>query len=146
MCRQTLYFHGMYMKVHEWERERRDLRNKAVYERIFNEIMEDLEEDVCGLDRDMAMCVLMILEDVYNRVAAMDWDFDEETMYEVVNEYMIEMRWDYGPITYDDVMPHDRLLFVPKKSSAVPRTLRTGLGREIAEQPMDELNLFLICA
>ena len=147
MCRQTLYFNGMYKKVDEWDKERMDIRNEAVYERIFNEIMEDLDEEVVDdFDRSMAMFSIMNLEEVYNRIVAMEWDFDEETMYDLINEYMIEMRWDYGPVTYDDVMPHEKLLFVPKKSSAIQRTFGFTVGREFSDSPMEDIGLFLICA
>ena len=137
MCRQTLYFHGMYMKVDEWEKERRDLRNQAVYDRLFNEIMEDLEEEETDeFDRSLAMFSLMNLEDVFNRVVEMEWDFDEETMYDVINEYMVNFKIERGPVIYDDVMPHERMLFVPKRKSAVERLREYNARREHRDQPM----------
>ena len=148
MCRQTLYFHGMYMKVPEWEREKRELRNQSVYSRIFDDIMADLDEceDVDDFDRSLAMFSLMNLDDVMKRITDMDWDLDEETMYDVINEYMMDMRWEYGPVTYDDVMPHDKLLFVPKKPSAVPRVPVTVTGRESPERPPWEIGIYLVVA
>ena len=140
MCRQNLYFHGMYMKVHEWENERRELRNKAVYERIFNDIMDDLDDEemeVDEFDRSLAMFNIMNLDDVFKRVTVMDWDFDEETMYDVVNEYMFHMRWEHGPVVYDDVMAHEKMLFVPKKPSAVARLQEYSMRREPHDPPME---------
>lgn len=125
------------MKVDEWEKERRDLRNQAVYDRLFNEIMEDLdEEETDEFDRYMAMFSLMNLEDVFNRVVEMEWDFDEETMYDVINEYMVNFKIERGPVIYDDVMPHERMLFVPKRKSAVERLREYNARREHRDQPM----------
>ena len=125
------------MKVDEWEKERRDLRNQAVYDRLFNEIMEDLEEEETDeFDRSLAMFSLMNLEDVFNRVVEMEWDFDEETMYDVINEYMVNFKIERGPVIYDDVMPHERMLFVPKRKSAVERLREYNARREHRDQPM----------
>ena len=71
-------------------------------------------------------------------------DFDEETMYDIVNEYMMDMRWEYGPVTYDDVMPHDKLLFVPKKPSAVRRVPITVTGRESCDRPPWEMGVYFM--
>ena len=131
MCRQSLYFRGIRDHVAKWDSEKIEFRNQSVYNRIFDEIMEDLdEEDIDDFDRSLAMFSLMNLEDVYGRVNAMNWDVDEDTMYDILHQYMLQMTWSYEPIVYDDIMPHEKLLFVPKKQSAVERLHTYATNRE----------------
>ena len=63
------------MKVPEWEHEKRELRNQAVYARVFDDIMADLDEceDIDDFDRSLAMFSLMNLDDVMKRLSEVDW-------------------------------------------------------------------------
>ena len=110
------------------------------------EDLEDEEMEVDEFDRSLAMFHLMNLDEVFNKVVDMDWDFDEDTMYDVVNEYMFEMRWDHGPVVYDDVMPHQKMLFVPKKPSAVARLHEYSMRREPREPPVDMVTISVTIA
>jgi hypothetical protein len=122
--------------LQKWDDEKTDTRNQTVYNRIFDEIMEDLDEEyIDDFDRSLAMFSLMNLEEVYKRVVDADWDIDEETLYDVINQYMVQMSWGSSPIIHDDILPHEKLMFVPKKPSSVGKVKKYATKREHRDQP-----------
>lgn len=109
MCRRPLYFRGMRAKVQEWDDERRDSMKSAVYAKLVDEILEDVEPEY-------AMEELEWLDERFTRWGDLEFT-DEEEMYEVLGDIFTEpIPVSYG-MFYFDVWPfHNSMLFVSKHS------------------------------
>ena len=146
MCRAPLYFRGMRRVAERWEYERGEKMKDTVYSRIFNEILEILEEDGFDpLEASIAMFALNHFDERFNALTMYtDWDFEEEDLYELISDITIiiskpKLEWEIA-----DVLPSHKLMFVPKHKHSVYRPSRPAYARS-THTPADEVYaLFMI--
>lgn len=146
MCRAPLYFKGMRNVVERWDKEREEKMIESVYARVFNEILEELEEGD-GFDRFDASLVMFALNHFDERFRMFtehdDWEFDEDELYELVSDISIiitkqKIEWEIA-----DILPNQKLLFVPKGKRSVYRPYRLTRDRTTHTPPTDLYTLLI---
>lgn len=152
MCRRPLYFRGMNDKVEQWEDERREYMMESAFTRVFNELMEDIENDDECSSLDYAVYTFAV-HDLFKRFETVkksfeNYDFDEETFYELLVNPFIEIytNEDDKKKVFNDVNLNvfTKHLFIAKKKEAVIRG-RTGVPEElVVVEPSDLLGLLVL--
>jgi hypothetical protein len=141
MCRKPIYFRGMNDKVVEWDDERREQMFERVYSRVFDEIVEDVEDEFGAA---MAMFSLREFDEQFKKLKDMDdYDFSEEELYEMSNSIFVEFIKSTPPREYRDVPAHEKMLFVPKHKSAIQRSPKSPRAR-VPQSPFTDLWSILI--
>jgi hypothetical protein len=147
MCRAPLYFKGMRKVADRWENERDEKMKESVYARVFNEILEVLEEndEFDPLEASIAMFALNHFDERFNTLTQnIDWEFDEEELYELVIDITIMIQKPKLEWEVVDVFPADKLMFVPKDKRSVYRPFRLARDRTTHTPPMDLYTILLM--
>lgn len=142
MCRAPLYFRGLRTMAERWEEERAEKMKEAVYTRIFNEILEDLEEDFDDIEATLAMIALCEFDERFRKfVNYCDWDFSEDELYEMIGDVFMDVYTE--KMMWDETAP-DNLLFVPKAKNGTERIIREARVRDTHTPPLDLYTILIV--
>ena len=146
MCRAPLYFKGMRKVAERWENEKDQQIKETVYSRIFDEILEFMEDrEFDHFEAEFAMIALRDFNERFNLLTQdPEWVYEEEELYDLASDIMLtvakqKIEWETA-----DVLPSEKLMFVPKDKRSVYRPFRLARDRATHTPPMDLYAMFLV--
>jgi hypothetical protein len=147
MCRAPLYFRGFHKKVEKWEEEKEEKKKAAVYNRILEDTLGVLEEEeeFDEMEAELVMFALKDLSERFQKLTEDDVsDYTEDELYEIITDMFIEITQEKGYWEPKDLLPHERLMFVPKHKDAVKRQVVGPTPRSVDTPPMDMIEIVLV--
>ncbi len=146
MCRAPLYFKGMRKVAERWENEKDQQIKETVYSRIFDEILEFMEDrEFDHFEAEFAMIAIRDFDERFNLLTQdPEWVYEEEELYDLASDIMLtvakqKIEWETA-----DVLPSQKLMFVPKDKRSVYRPFRLARDRATHTPPMDLYAMFLV--
>ena len=140
MCRRPIYFRGMKSKVEQWDGERREQVAERVYARVFDEIVEDIDDE---LSAGIAMFTLYAFDEQFAKMKYID-DISEEELFEMASNIFIDWITENPPPEFDEIRTFEHMLFVPKKKTAITHSLKTARVRSTRDSPIETWNVVIM--